>query len=39
VAIDLKFEHPLCMVRSDSVEVAMPIREGFGDEVANAKER
>jgi hypothetical protein len=27
------------MVRSDAVEVAMPTREGFSDEVANAKER
>jgi hypothetical protein len=27
------------MVRSDAVVVAMPIREGFSDEVANAKER
>jgi hypothetical protein len=28
-AVDLTFEHPLCMVR----------REGFSDEVANVKER
>jgi hypothetical protein len=27
------------MVRSDAVDVAMPIREGSGDEVANKKER
>jgi hypothetical protein len=27
------------MVRGDAVVVAMPIREGFSDEVANAKER
>jgi hypothetical protein len=27
------------MVRSDTVVVAMPIREGFSDEVANVKER
>jgi hypothetical protein len=27
------------MVTSDAVVVAMPIREGFSDEVANVKER
>jgi hypothetical protein len=27
------------MVRSDAAVVAIPIREGFSDEVANAKER
>jgi hypothetical protein len=27
------------MVRSDSVVVAMPIREGFSNEVENVKER
>jgi hypothetical protein len=36
-AVDLKFEHPLCMVGSDAVVAAMPIREGFDDDVANER--
>jgi hypothetical protein len=38
-AKDLESEHPLCMVRSGVVIVAVLLREGFRDEVANAKER
>jgi hypothetical protein len=35
-AIDL-CDYPMCVVGSDALKVAMPIREGFSDEVANAK--
>jgi hypothetical protein len=39
MAIDLEFEPIVCMVSSGAIVAAVLLREGFSDEVANAKER